>query len=298
MKKARGTTALTGARGNEFTAKLVYEGSPYKVPELSEKNQRGRNAGVVQNYRRFQGRGKTLSRLDLTQSGGPDRFGTTHAINVHPFEDGKIKSNRVMVSRAAPISGMIDFTSGIDQKDVARIQTQVDKNYAKLSEQHKSRWFNFQSAMRQGLGKRARHGVVGEINPQMTKDQIKKLIKHGIKVQFDPLRGGVFTVDGGKHDGKVIKNFRGHAVSWGSRVYVMDEKFSTRGVSFYSSLAELPEEIRDRVQRASEKPYSKELKWDEKPRVRVRGGGGGGFGAKPEHFGRDKTGRRQSRINM
>lgn len=274
------STVLTG---NEYTAKLVYEGSPYKVPELSEKNRKGRNKGVVENYREYKGKGQTLSRLDLTQTGGPDRLGTTHAINVHPFVEGKIQGNRVIVGRAAPISGVIDFTSGIDQKDVERIQKQADKNYSSLTQEEKARWYNHQGQMRAGLGKRARHGVVGEINTNMTKDQIQRLIKHGVKVKFDPLTGGVFTVDGGKHDGKVIKNFRGHAVSWGSRVYVLDEKWSKRGVQFYSSIKELPEDIRDRVQRASEKPYSKELKWEEKPRTRSRSAGGADVRRKREY---------------
>ena len=67
----------------------------------------------------------------------------------------------------------------------------------------------------------------------------------------------------------------GRAITYGNRVYVVDQIWGTRGVEFYNSASEMPKDMRDNVKSG---PLQKKLKF--KFRNPWKGFFGGGYGSR------------------
>ena len=257
------------AQENMYTAKwdIYSEQNPkgaWKIPQLTDKDSIARNPRVQTNYRSMGGyRGDVLARLDLQadlKPGRVDRWGTRSVQNAQPYDFNKpaskaLSSERVLVSRVTPLKagsdGNINFERAVNQGDRDRIYKKVQKNIAAGRDPYHK------------LGKQAKHGPIGRIDRTMTQAQINFIIKNGVEISFNPVHQNVMTTA----DGRVIKNVpNGRAVTYGGRVYVVDQNWGTRGVEFYNSASEMPKEMRDNVKSG---PLQKQLKF--------KGGQGGAF---------------------
>ena len=257
------------AQENMYTAKwdIYSEQNPkgaWKIPQLTDKDSIARNPRVQTNYRSMGGyRGDVLARLDLQadlKPGRVDRWGTRSVQNAQPYDFNKpaskaLSSERVLVSRVTPLKagsdGNINFERAVNQGDRDRIYKKVQKNIAAGRDPYHK------------LGKQAKHGPIGRIDRTMTQAQINFIIKNGVEISFNPVHQNVMTTA----DGRVIKNVpNGRAITYGNRVYVVDQNWGTRGVEFYNSASEMPKEMRDNVKSG---PLQKELKF--------KGGQGGAF---------------------
>ena len=268
-----GPTSL--AQANKYTAKwdIFSEQNPkgaWKIPQLTDKDSIARNPRVQTNYRSMGGyRGDVLARLDLQADlkpgqGNVDRWGTRSVQNAQPYDFNKpaskaLSSERVLVSRVTTLEagsdGNINFERAVNQGDRNRIYKKVQKNIAAGRDPYHK------------LGKQAKHGPIGRIDRTMTQAQINFIIKNGVEISFNPVHQNVMTTN----DGRVIKNVpNGRAVTYGNRVYVVDQNWGTRGVEFYNSASEMPKEMRDNVKSG---PLQKELKF--------KGGQGGAFTKSP-----------------
>jgi len=251
------------AQENMYTAKwdIFSEQNPkgaWKIPQLTDKDSIARNPRVQTNYRSIGGyRGDVLARLDLQAElkpgqGSVDRWGTRSVQNAQPYDFNKsvnkaLSSERVLVSRAIPLGGgsdgNINFERAVNQGDRNRIYKKVLKNIAA----GRSPYYK--------LGKQAKHGPIGRIDRAMTKAQINFIIKNGVEISFNPVTQNVMTTA----DGRVIKNVpNGRAVTYGGRVYVVDQNWGTRGVEFYNSVSEMPKDMRDNVKSG---PLQKKLRF-------------------------------------
>jgi len=257
------------AQENMYTAKwdIYSEQNPkgaWKIPQLTDKDSIARNPRVQTNYRSMGGyRGDVLARLDLQadlKPGRVDRWGTRSVQNAQPYDFNKpaskaLSSERVLVSRVTPLKagsdGNINFERAVNQGDRDRIYKKVQKNIAAGRDPYHK------------LGKQAKHGPIGRIDRTMTQAQINFIIKNGVEISFNPVHQNVMTTA----DGRVIKNVpNGRAITYGNRVYVVDQNWGTRGVEFYNSASEMPKEMRDNVKSG---PLQKQLKF--------KGGQGGAF---------------------
>ena len=257
------------AQENMYTAKwdIYSEQNPkgaWKIPQLTDKDSIARNPRVQTNYRSMGGyRGDVLARLDLQadlKPGRVDRWGTRSVQNAQPYDFNKpaskaLSSERVLVSRVITLGpgsdGNINFERAVNQGDRDRIYKKVQKNIAAGRDPYHK------------LGKQAKHGPIGRIDRTMTQAQINFIIKNGVEISFNPVHQNVMTTA----DGRVIKNVpNGRAITYGNRVYVVDQNWGTRGVEFYNSASEMPKEMRDNVKSG---PLQKELKF--------KGGQGGAF---------------------
>jgi hypothetical protein len=268
------------AQENMYTAKwdIFSEQNPkgaWKIPQLTDKASIARNPRVQTNYRSMGGyRGDVLARLDLQAElkpgqGSVDRWGTRSVQNAQPYDyklhpNKALSSERVLVSRVIPLiwgsDGNINFERAVNQADRTRLYKIVMKNIADGRNPF------------EGLGKQAKHGPIGRIDRTMTKAQINFIIKNGVEISFNPATQNVMTTA----DGRVIKNVpNGRAVVYGSRVYVVDQNWGTRGVEFYNSASEMPKDMRDNVKSG---PLQKKLKF--KFRNPWKGFFGGGYGSR------------------
>jgi len=257
------------AQENMYTAKwdIYSEQNPkgaWKIPQLTDKDSIARNPRVQTNYRSMGGyRGDVLARLDLQadlKPGRVDRWGTRSVQNAQPYDFNKpaskaLSSERVLVSRVITLGpgsdGNINFERAVNQGDRDRIYKKVQKNIAAGRDPYHK------------LGKQAKHGPIGRIDRTMTQAQINFIIKNGVEISFNPVHQNVMTTA----DGRVIKNVpNGRAITYGNRVYVVDQNWGTRGVEFYNSASEMPKEMRDNVKSG---PLQKQLKF--------KGGQGGAF---------------------
>jgi len=261
------------AQGNKYTAKwdIYSKQNPqgtWNIPQLTDKDSIARNPRVQTNYRSMGGyRGDVLARLDLQadlKPGRVDRWGTRSVQNAQPYDFNKpaskaLSSERVLVSRVTPLKagsdGNINFERAVNQGDRDRIYKKVQKNIAAGRDPYHK------------LGKQAKHGPIGRIDRTMTQAQINFIIKNGVEIRFNPVHQNVMTTA----DGRVIKNVpNGRAVTYGGRVYVVDQNWGTRGVEFYNSASEMPKEMRDNVKSG---PLQKQLKF--------KGSQGGAFTKSP-----------------
>ena len=256
------------AQANKYTAK--WDMGTWNIPQLTDKDSIARNPRVQTNYRSMGGyRGDVLARLDLQADlkpgqGSVDRWGTRSVQNAQPYDfkqhpNKSLSSERVLVSRVIPLKassdGTINFDRAVNQADRDRLYKVVMKNIADGRNPF------------EGLGKQAKHGPIGRIDRTMTQTQINFIIKNGVEISFNPATQNVMTTA----DGRVIKNVpNGRAVVYGSRVYVVDQNWGTRGVEFYNSASEMPKDMRDNVKSG---PLQKELNF--------RGGSGGAFTKSP-----------------
>ena len=261
-----GPTSL--AQANKYTAK--WDMGTWKIPQLTDKDSIARNPRVQTNYRSMGGyRGDVLARLDLQADlkpgqGSVDRWGTRSVQNAQPYDFNKpaskaLSSERVLVSRVTPLKagsdGNINFERAVNQGDRDRIYKKVQKNIAAGRDPYHK------------LGKQAKHGPIGRIDRTMTQAQINFIIKNGVEIRFNPVHQNVMTTP----DGRVIKNVpNGRAITYGNRVYVVDQNWGTRGVEFYNSASEMPKDMRDNVKSG---PLQKELKF--------KGSQGGAFTKSP-----------------
>ena len=256
-----GPTSL--AQANKYTAKwdIFSEQNPkgaWKIPQLTDKDSIARNPRVQTNYRSMGGyRGDVMARLDLQADlkpgqGNVDRWGTRSVQNAQPYDFNKpaskaLSSERVLVSRVTTLEagsdGNINFERAVNQGDRNRIYKKVQKNIAAGRDPYHK------------LGKQAKHGPIGRIDRTMTQAQINFIIKNGVEISFNPVHQNVMTTN----DGRVIKNVpNGRAVTYGNRVYVVDQNWGTRGVEFYNSASEMPKEMRDNVKSG---PLQKKLRF-------------------------------------
>ena len=287
-----GPTSL--AQANKYTAK--WDMGTWKIPQLTDKDSIARNPRVQTNYRSMGGyRGDVLARLDLQADlkpgqGSVDRWGTRSVQNAQPYDFNKpaskaLSSERVLVSRVTPLKagsdGNINFERAVNQGDRDRIYKKVQKNIAAGRDPYHK------------LGKQAKHGPIGRIDRTMTQAQINFIIKNGVEIRFNPVHQNVMTTP----DGRVIKNVpNGRAITYGNRVYVVDQNWGTRGVEFYNSASEMPKDMRDNVKSG---PLQKKLKF--KFRIPWKGFFGGcygsrsgvGAGAGGRWIKNPKTGRRE-----
>ena len=266
-----GPTSL--AQANKYTAK--WDMGTWKIPQLTDKDSIARNPRVQTNYRSMGGyRGDVLARLDLQADlkpgqGSVDRWGTRSVQNAQPYDFNKpaskaLSSERVLVSRVTPLKagsdGNINFERAVNQGDRDRIYKKVQKNIAARRDPYHK------------LGKQAKHGPIGRIDRTMTQAQINFIIKNGVEIRFNPVHQNVMTTP----DGRVIKNVpNGRAITYGNRVYVVDQNWGTRGVEFYNSASEMPKDMRDNVKSG---PLQKKLKF--KFRNPWKGFFGGGYGSR------------------
>ena len=266
-----GPTSL--AQANKYTAK--WDMGTWKIPQLTDKDSIARNPRVQTNYRSMGGyRGDVLARLDLQADlkpgqGSVDRWGTRSVQNAQPYDFNKpaskaLSSERVLVSRVTPLKagsdGNINFERAVNQGDRDRIYKKVQKNIAAGRDPYHK------------LGKQAKHGPIGRIDRTMTQAQINFIIKNGVEIRFNPVHQNVMTTP----DGRVIKNVpNGRAITYGNRVYVVDQNWGTRGVEFYNSASEMPKDMRDNVKSG---PLQKQLKF--KFRNPWKGFFGGGYGSR------------------
>ena len=287
-----GPTSL--AQANKYTAK--WDMGTWKIPQLTDKDSIARNPRVQTNYRSMGGyRGDVLARLDLQADlkpgqGSVDRWGTRSVQNAQPYDFNKpaskaLSSERVLVSRVTPLKagsdGNINFERAVNQGDRDRIYKKVQKNIAAGRDPYHK------------LGKQAKHGPIGRIDRTMTQAQINFIIKNGVEIRFNPVHQNVMTTP----DGRVIKNVpNGRAITYGNRVYVVDQNWGTRGVEFYNSASEMPKDMRDNVKSG---PLQKKLKFKfSNPWKGFFGGGYGsrsgvGAGAGGRWIKNPKTGRRE-----
>ena len=223
-----GPTSL--AQANKYTAK--WDMGTWKIPQLTDKDSIARNPRVQTNYRSMGGyRGDVLARLDLQADlkpgqGSVDRWGTRSVQNAQPYDFNKpaskaLSSERVLVSRVTPLKagsdGNINFERAVNQGDRDRIYKKVQKNIAAGRDPYHK------------LGKQAKHGPIGRIDRTMTQAQINFIIKNGVEIRFNPVHQNVMTTP----DGRVIKNVpNGRAITYGNRVYVVDQNWGSRGVEF------------------------------------------------------------------
>jgi hypothetical protein len=175
------------------------------------------------------GKNRVLVRLDLTakeRSGKEDSVARKSQnypkrgpglTNIHLFDEdsGKLKTERIGVTRGGALKGNIDFV--VDQS--ARNQT-----------------------LKSG-SKTANTGVVGNNFPRMTEEQIKLLKEKGVSLRYNPMTQNAFT----DMQGRVVKPLNGYAWSEGGRVWVLDENWSRKGVKFYPTYESLPEHIRSNI---------------------------------------------------
>ena len=266
-----GPTSL--AQANKYTAK--WDMGTWKIPQLTDKDSIARNPRVQTNYRSMGGyRGDVLARLDLQADlkpgqGSVDRWGTRSVQNAQPYDFNKpaskaLSSERVLVSRVTPLKagsdGNINFERAVNQGARDRIYKKVQKNIAAGRDPYHK------------LGKQAKHGPIGRIDRTMTQAQINFIIKNGVEIRFNPVHQNVMTTP----DGRVIKNVpNGRAITYGNRVYVVDQNWGTRGVEFYNSASEMPKDMRDNVKSG---PLQKKLKF--KFRNPWKGFFGGGYGSR------------------
>ena len=272
-------TLIPSAQANEFNL-------PIDENKWHSEYLYGRPAipGVAGKYKDVRaGRGnKVLARLDLTageRSGQEDRVARKSQgqppkaeqpkgakgpglTNIHLFDEeaGKLKTERIGVTRGAALKGEIDFV--------------VDQNARK-------------STLKSG-SKTANTGVVGSNFPRMTEKQINNLKTNGVVLRYNPMTQNAFT----DLHGRVVKPLNGYAWSEGGRVWVLDNNWSKEGVKFYESGASLPKDIRDNIKKGDMK-YNFSPR-DEKPSRRRSATGGGGFGG--GRWVKDKMGRRHLKI--
>ena len=144
--------------------------------------------------------------------------------NIHLFDEksGKLKTERIGVTRGGAVKGNIDFV--------------VDQSARKAT-------------LKSG-SKTANTGVVGTNFPKMTEKQIDLLKKKGVPLKYNPMKQNAFT----DLKGRVVKPLNGYAWSEGGRVYVLDKNWSKKGVTFYNTLESLPKEIRSNI-RDGDNPY-------------------------------------------
>jgi len=255
------------AQVNKYTA--PFDMRVWRIPQLTTKSNIARNPRVTTNYRNVRYNGDVLARLDLQADLDPklkdrgvkaDKWGTRSIQNAQPYDHSKapnkaLSSERVLVARVTPLKagrdGTINFDKSVNQSDRTRVYNKVVDNIAAgRNPYHK-------------LGKQARHGPIGQIDKTMTRAQINHIRKNGVEIRFNPVTQNVMTTA----DGRVIKNVpNGRAVTYGNRVYVVDQNGGTRGIQYYNSLSEMPKDMRNNVKSG---PLQKQLKF--------KGGHGGAF---------------------
>jgi hypothetical protein len=252
-----GPTSL--AQVNKYTA--PFDVGTWKIPQLTAKSNIAQNPRVTTNYRNVRFGGDVLARLDLQadldktlrdRGVKADKWGTRSVQNAQPYDHSKtpnkaLSSERVLVGRVTPLKagsdGTINFDKSVNQSDRTRVYNKVVENISNgKSPYHK-------------LSKAARHGPIGQIDKTMTRTQIDFIRKNGVEIRFNPVTQNVMTTT----DGRVIKNVpNGRAVTYGNRVYVVDQNWGTRGIQYYNSLSEMPKEMRDNVKSG---PLQKKLKF-------------------------------------
>jgi len=202
------------------------------------------------------------SQGQLSKEGQPQGSKGPGLTNIHLFDEktGKLKTERIGVTRGGALKGKIDFV--------------VDQASRK-------------STLKSG-SKTANTGVVGTNFPRMTEEQIKNLKTNGVILRYNPMTQNAFT----DLHGRVVKPLNGYAWSEGGRVWVLDRNWSKKGVKFYESKESLPKNIRDNIKRGDMK-YNFSPR-DEKLSRRRSATGGGGLGG--GRWVKDKMGRRQLKI--